>query len=115
MRKITFSEATREAMAEEMEKYPECFVMGEDIARQGGIFGQFKGLPAEFPGRVIDTPISETFIVGGGVESPWSCALPTVWPAAAPPSTPRAWRAGSSTSPASRSWLPPIPTTPRWS
>ena len=67
MRKITFSEATREAMAEEMEKYPECFVMGEDIARQGGIFGQFKGLPAEFPGRVIDTPISETFIVGGGV------------------------------------------------
>ena len=67
MRKITFSDATREAMAEEMEKYPEVFVMGEDIARQGGIFGQFKGLPAEFPGRVIDTPISETFIVGGGV------------------------------------------------
>ena len=67
MRKITFSEATREAMAEEMEKYPEVFVMGEDIARQGGIFGQFKGLPDEFPGRVIDTPISETFIVGGGV------------------------------------------------
>ena len=67
MRKITFSEATREAMAEEMEKYPEVFVMGEDIARQGGIFGQFKGLPDEFPGRVLDTPISETFIVGGGV------------------------------------------------
>ena len=67
MRKISFSEATREAMAEMMEKYPECFVMGEDIARQGGIFGQFKGLPAQFPGRVIDTPISETFIVGGGV------------------------------------------------
>ena len=66
MRKITFSEATREAMAEEMEKYPEVFVMGEDLARQGGIFGQFKGLPDEFPGRVIDTPISETFIVGGG-------------------------------------------------
>ena len=64
MRKITFSEATREAMAEEMEKYPEVFVMGEDLARQGGIFGQFKGLPDEFPGRVIDTPISETFIVG---------------------------------------------------
>ena len=153
MRKITFSEATREAMAEEMEKYPECFVMGEDIARQGGIFGQFKGLPDQFPGRVIDTPISETFIVGGGVgaalagarpvvdmhfadfigvamdevfnqmaicsaarrESPWSCALPTVWPAAVPLSTPRVWRAGSSTSPASRSWPPPILMTPRWS
>ena len=42
MRKITFSDATREAMEEEMTKYPEVFVMGEDIARQGGIFGQFK-------------------------------------------------------------------------
>ena len=52
MRKITFSEATREAMAEEMEKYPEVFVMGEDLARQGGIFGQFKGLPDEFPGSM---------------------------------------------------------------
>ena len=78
MRKITFSEATREAMAEEMEKYPEVFVMGEDIARQGGIFGQFKGLPAEFPGRVIDTPISETFIVGGGVGAALGGARPVV-------------------------------------
>ena len=78
MRKISFSEATREAMAEEMEKYPEVFVMGEDIARQGGIFGQFKGLPAEFPGRVIDTPISETFIVGGGVGAALGGARPVV-------------------------------------
>ena len=44
MRKISFAEATLEAMEEEMEKYPEVFVMGEDLARQGGIFGQFKGL-----------------------------------------------------------------------
>ena len=78
MRKITFSEATREAMAEEMEKYPEVFVMGEDIARQGGIFGQFKGLPDEFPGRVIDTPISETFIIGGGVGAALAGARPVV-------------------------------------
>ena len=78
MRKITFSEATREAMAEEMEKYPEVFVMGEDLARQGGIFGQFKGLPDEFPGRVIDTPISETFIVGGGVGAALGGARPVV-------------------------------------
>ena len=78
MRKITFSDATREAMAEEMEKYPEVFVMGEDIARQGGIFGQFKGLPDEFPGRVIDTPISETFIVGGGVGAALGGARPVV-------------------------------------
>lgn len=78
MRKITFSEATREAMAEEMEKYPEVFVMGEDIARQGGIFGQFKGLPDQFPGRVLDTPISETFIIGGGVGAALAGARPVV-------------------------------------
>ena len=78
MRKISFSEATREAMAEEMEKYPEVFVMGEDLARQGGIFGQFKGLPEQFPGRVMDTPISETFIIGGGVGAALAGARPVV-------------------------------------
>ena len=68
MRKITFSEATREAMAEEMRKDDTIFVMGEDIARQGGIFGQFAGLPAEFgTERVRDTPITETAIVGAAV------------------------------------------------
>ena len=78
MRKLSFSDATREAMAEEMRKYPEVFVMGEDIARQGGIFGQFKDLPKEFPGRVIDTPISETFIIGGGVGAALAGARPVV-------------------------------------
>lgn len=67
MREITFAEATLEAMAEEMERDPKVFVWGEDISKQGGIFGQFKGLTAKFPGRVIDTPISETAIVGGAV------------------------------------------------
>ena len=67
MRKITFAQATQEAMAETMAKDDTIFCMGEDLARQGGIFGQFKGLPQEFPGRIIDTPISETFIIGGGV------------------------------------------------
>lgn len=66
-KQITFAQATLEAMAEEMEKDPTIFVMGEDLARQGGIFGQFKGLPDQFPGRIIDTPISETSIVGGAV------------------------------------------------
>lgn len=68
MREITFSEATLEAMIEEMSRDEKVFVMGEDIARQGGIFGQFKGLPQHFGyERVIDTPISETAIVGAGV------------------------------------------------
>ncbi|MBE3579350.1 MAG: alpha-ketoacid dehydrogenase subunit beta [Caldanaerobacter subterraneus] len=68
MREITFAEATLEAMEEEMSRDERVFVMGEDIARQGGIFGQFKGLAEKFGReRVIDTPISETAIVGAGV------------------------------------------------
>lgn len=78
MRTISFSEATLEAMKEEMALDPTIFVMGEDIARQGGIFGQFKGLPELFPGRVIDTPISETFIVGGGVGAALAGTRPVV-------------------------------------
>lgn len=84
MRKLSFSMATCEAMAEEMALDDKIFVMGEDLARQGGIFGQFKGLPEKFPGRVIDTPISETFIIGGGVGAALAgaarsliCTLPT--------------------------------------
>ncbi len=67
MREITFSKATLEAMAEEMRRDETVFVMGEDIARQGGIFGQFAGLPDEFGDRVKDTPITETAIIGSAV------------------------------------------------
>ena len=41
MRQITFSAATQDAMREEMKRDRNVFLMGEDIARQGGIFGQF--------------------------------------------------------------------------
>lgn len=61
---ITFGEATREAMLEEMRADERVFVYGEDIAKQGGIFGQFAGMKDEFPERVLDTPISETALVG---------------------------------------------------
>ena len=68
MKTITFSQATLEAMEEEMSRDESVFVMGEDIARQGGIFGQFKGLAAKFgTDRVRDTPITETAIVGAAV------------------------------------------------
>jgi pyruvate dehydrogenase E1 component beta subunit len=43
------------------------FIIGEDLVAHGGIFGQFKGLSEKFCGRVIDTPISETCIVGAGL------------------------------------------------
>lgn len=78
MRRITFGQAALEAMAEEMTRDERVFVMGEDLARQGGIFGQFEGLAERFPGRVIDTPISETFLAGGGVGAALAGARPVV-------------------------------------
>ena len=78
MREITFGEATLEAMEEEMRADSSIFVMGEDLARQRGIFGQFTGLADAFPGRVIDTPISETFLAGGGVGAAIAGARPVI-------------------------------------
>ena len=70
MKNITLSQATLEAMDEEMSRDESVYVMGEDIARQGGIFGQFKGLPEKFGyERVKDTPITETAIIGAAVGS----------------------------------------------
>ena len=57
-----------EAMREEMRRDNGVFVIGEDIARQGGIFGQFKGLPRSSAGSgCCDTPISEAAIVGAAL------------------------------------------------
>ena len=67
MREITFSEALGEAMYEEMSKDPTIFTYGEDIAKQGGIFGAYKSLLGKFPDRVIDTPISEEVIFGSAL------------------------------------------------
>jgi len=79
MRTVTFSEATLEAMQEEMRRDPTVFLMGEDIAKQGGIFGQFKGLPQEFGfERVRDTPISEAALVGAGVGAAMTGCRPVV-------------------------------------
>jgi pyruvate/2-oxoglutarate/acetoin dehydrogenase E1 component len=66
-RVISCSAAIAEALAEEMERDERVFILGEDLVAHGGIFGQFRGLPERFPGRVIDTPISETCIVGAGL------------------------------------------------
>ena len=54
------------------------FVYGEDIAKQGGIFGQFAGMKDEFPERVLDTPISETALVGAGVGAAIAGAKPVI-------------------------------------
>ena len=67
MREITFSEALGEAMYEEMTRDPTIFTYGEDIAKQGGIFGAYKPLLGKFSDRIIDTPISEEVIFGSAL------------------------------------------------
>jgi pyruvate/2-oxoglutarate/acetoin dehydrogenase E1 component len=67
-RSITMSEALNEAMHEEMARDERVFTIGEDIARNGGLFGVTKGLLDRFgTERVIDSPISEAAITGAGV------------------------------------------------
>ncbi len=66
-RMISCSAAICEALTEEMTRDEAIFIIGEDLVAHGGIFGQFKGLPERFPGRLIDTPISESCIVGAGL------------------------------------------------
>jgi pyruvate dehydrogenase E1 component beta subunit len=67
VRELSCSLAMAEALREEMERDTTVFILGEDLVSNGGIFGQFRGLPELFPDRIIDTPISETAIVGAGV------------------------------------------------
>jgi len=69
MRKITYRDALREALREEMLKDPSVFLLGEDIGRYwGGAFKVTDGLAQEFGDeRVRDTPISESAIIGTAV------------------------------------------------
>ena len=67
-RKLTIARAMAEAIAQEMRIDPSVFVMGEDIAQLGGVFGNTRGLVEEFgPERIRDTPISETAFMGAAV------------------------------------------------
>ena len=69
MRKITYKEALREALKEEMQRDSTVFLLGEDIGRYwGGAFKVTEGLAEEFGDeRVRDTPISESAIIGTAV------------------------------------------------
>jgi 2-oxoisovalerate dehydrogenase E1 component beta subunit len=64
----TYLDAIKEAMWEEMEKDERVFILGEDVAAYGGAFKVTKGMLDKFgPMRVIDTPISESAIVGAAI------------------------------------------------
>lgn len=68
MKETTVLEAIREAIAEEMERDRNVFMIGEDIGQFGGALGQTKGLFDRFGDeRILDTPISEAAIVGAAV------------------------------------------------
>jgi pyruvate/2-oxoglutarate/acetoin dehydrogenase E1 component len=68
MKELSYLEAIREALFEEMRRDPQVFVLGEDVGPYGGAFGVTQGLYEEFgESRVIDTPISESLIVGASI------------------------------------------------
>lgn len=78
-RELTFGEAVREAIAEEMRRDPRVCLMGEDVAEAGTTFKVLKGLVDEFgKNRIIDTPISEAGFTGLGVGAAMAGVRPIV-------------------------------------
>jgi pyruvate dehydrogenase E1 component beta subunit len=76
---ITVREALRDAMAEEMRRDPEVFVMGEEVAEYQGAYKVTQGLLQEFGAeRVIDTPITEHGFAGLGVGAAFAGLKPVV-------------------------------------
>ena len=76
-RTISYRDAVNEALAQEMERDSSVIIMGEDVAggaggqgeddAWGGVLGVTKGLYGKFPGRVLDTPITESGYIGAAV------------------------------------------------
>lgn len=64
---ITYLEAIREAQARALAEDPRVFIYGQDVGAFGGAFKATKNLAREFPGRIIDAPISEDAIIGAAV------------------------------------------------
>jgi pyruvate/2-oxoglutarate/acetoin dehydrogenase E1 component len=76
---ITYAQAIREALTEEMERDPRVIIMGEDVGVLGGVYRVTKGLFEKFgPARVIDTPISEEGFTGAAIGAAISGLKPVV-------------------------------------
>jgi pyruvate/2-oxoglutarate/acetoin dehydrogenase E1 component len=78
-RELTFAQAVREALAEEMRRDPTVCIFGEDVAEAGTPFKVLSGLVEEFgTGRVVDTPISEAGFTGVAVGAAMTGMRPIV-------------------------------------
>jgi 2-oxoisovalerate dehydrogenase E1 component beta subunit len=65
---LTYLEAIRQAMEQEMVRDPRVFILGEDVGSYGGAFRVTQGFLEKFgPERIIDTPISETGLIGAAI------------------------------------------------
>ena len=78
MRTLTFSEALREALHEEMERDETIFVIGEDVITHGGPYKVTDGIAERFPERIFETPIAEAGIMGVGVGAAMAGMNPVV-------------------------------------
>ncbi|MGA2640878.1 MAG: alpha-ketoacid dehydrogenase subunit beta [Spirochaetia bacterium] len=79
MREITYADAIREALCEEMRADARVFLLGEDIGIYGGAFGVTKGMVQEFgEERVRDTPLSEHAITGAAAGAAMTGMRPVV-------------------------------------
>ncbi|MFN0285183.1 MAG: alpha-ketoacid dehydrogenase subunit beta [Kineosporiaceae bacterium] len=77
--KTTYREAVREAIRDAMRRDDRVFLMGEDVGRYGGCFAVSLGLLEEFgPGRIRDTPLSESAFVGAGIGAAMAGMRPIV-------------------------------------
>ncbi|MFL5953307.1 MAG: alpha-ketoacid dehydrogenase subunit beta [Gaiellaceae bacterium] len=61
---MTYREAVNAALVDEMSSDPRIYLLGEDVANDGGVFKTNAGLPEQFPGRVKNTPICENTFIG---------------------------------------------------
>lgn len=76
---ISYSRAINTAIAEEMRRDERVFLMGQDVARMGGVFGVTRGLLDEFgSARVRDTGINENFLVGAACGAAITGSLPVI-------------------------------------
>jgi acetoin:2,6-dichlorophenolindophenol oxidoreductase subunit beta len=79
MTEITYAQALKDAMSEEMRRDAKVFILGEDIGKYGGAFGVTRGMLEEFgEERVRDTPISEAAITGCAVGAAMTGMRPIV-------------------------------------